>query len=164
MQIQTTPDCSGAPLDSKQSKMSFILCPTPAALCVEPGSSLLCLDRDAVGQHSHLSPLQAALSWLCCSLPALPQPAPAPALGVAAGQPCPARHLLAHGNSVLLQLVLPAQARTWLLLWSGKLRKHNSKGRWRMQMCLQLRDQNLGCWKPPSPTTIFHFKNAWVCL
>lgn len=74
---------------------------------------------------------------------------PAPALGVAAGQPCPARHLLAHGSSVLLQLVLPAQARTWLLLWPGKLGKCNGKSRRRMQMRLQLRHQNLGWWKPP---------------
>lgn len=81
---------------------------------------------------------------------------PAPALRVAAGQPCPARHLLAHGSSVLLQLVLPAQARTRLLLWPGKLGKYKTKSRWRMQMRLQLRDQNLGCWKPPSPATIFH--------
>lgn len=75
MQIQTNSDCSGASLDSQQSKMSFILCLTPAALCVEPGCSLLCLDCDAAGQHSHFFPLQAAPSWLCCWLPALPQPA-----------------------------------------------------------------------------------------
>lgn len=47
------------------------LCP----LCVEPGSSLLCLDCDAAGQQSHFFSSQAALSWLCCLLPALPQPA-----------------------------------------------------------------------------------------
>ncbi|XP_075369774.1 uncharacterized protein LOC142415398 [Mycteria americana] len=64
VQIQSNSDCSGAPLVSQQSKMQFILCLTPAALCMKPASSLLSLDHAAAEQNSNLSSLAASSASL----------------------------------------------------------------------------------------------------
>lgn len=80
-------------------------CPVHEANCQPP-------DHAAAGQSSNLSSLQTAISNSASSVTA----SPAPALGLAPGQPvlpgtvC----LLARGGSVLLHLVLLARARKWL--------------------------------------------------
>lgn len=156
MQIQTNSGCSGASLDSQQSKMSFILCLTRAALCVEPGSSLLCLDRDAAGQHSHFFPF--------LSLPALPQPAQHQPSGWLQGSPVlpgTSWHMEARFCSSLSSQHRPGHG---FYCGQGSWESVMAKADEGWQMRLQLRHQNLGCWKPPPQQQYFILKSIWIWL